>query len=217
MQIVFLFYDNMTALDVIGPHEVLSRIPGAEIKRVALTKGVINTYAGDLKLIADYQLSEISKADVLVVPGAGNATSLIEYPTILNWINTIHETTTWTTSVCTGSLILGAAGLLKGLDATSHWAVLNQLPNWGAKPIQQRVVEAGKIITAAGVSAGIDMALLLTAKLTNDTIAQSLQLRLEYDPKPPFDTGSPQKASLEIIQLAKQNLGDFNTSSDNKK
>ncbi|WP_115302156.1 DJ-1/PfpI family protein [Legionella beliardensis] len=200
MQLVFLFYDGMTALDAIGPHEVLSRVPGIEVKRVAQTKGVINTYAADLKLIADYSLAEVTHADILLVPGAGNATSLTQFPDILDWVKQIHATTTWTTSVCTGSLILGAAGILTGLNATSHWAVLNQLQTWGAKPTSQRIVEAGKIITAAGVSAGIDMALSLAAKIADEKTAQGLELRLEYDPKPPFNTGSPEKAPPDLVE-----------------
>ena len=165
MQIAFLFYEGMTALDAIGPHEILSRIPNAKVLRVARHSGSVRTDSAGLELIAEYSLSDVSQADVLVLPGAGSATTLRDHPEILAWVRLIHATTQWTTSVCTGSLILGAAGLLSGVRATSHWAVLDRLRAWGAEPVSQRVVESGKIITAAGVSAGIDMALTLLTKI----------------------------------------------------
>jgi len=206
MQIVFLFYDGMTVLDAIGPHEILWRLPGATVQRVAHRSGPIRSESCGLALNAEYALSEISRADILVVPGAGNAAALREYPEILAWIRAIHESTTWTTSVCTGSLILGAAGLLTGLRATSHWAVLDRLHTWGAEPVKQRIVEDGKIITAAGVSAGIDMALMLAAKISGQQAAETLQLGIEYDPAPPFDSGSPEKASPEILEALRARL-----------
>lgn len=205
LQIAFLFYEGMTALDAIGPHEVLSHLPGACVKRVGRHSGPIRTCT-NLLLTADYALSDISYADVLIVPGAGNATSLHDHPDILAWIRSIHETTTWTTSVCTGSLILGAAGLLNGLQATSHWAVIERLQKWGATPTHHRVVETGKIITAAGVSAGIDMALMLAAKIAGQAVAESLQLGIEYDPEPPFDAGSPEKANPVILDALRTRL-----------
>lgn len=203
MQIVFLFYDKMTALDAIGPHEILTRLPGATVKRVALHSGDIQTCSGMI-LKADYGISEVSHADVLLIPGAGNATALREFPDILAWVREIHATTTWTTSVCTGSLILGAAGVLKGLHATSHWAVIDRLSKWGAIPTKSRVVEEGKVITAAGVSAGIDMGLMLAAKISGQDVAERLQLGIEYDPDPPFDVGSPDKARPETIELLRK-------------
>jgi putative intracellular protease/amidase len=206
MQIVFLFYDGMTALDAIGPHEVLSRLPGAEVFHVARKSGPIKAEAGHLTFNAEYGLSQVSKADVLVVPGAGSATTLREYPEVHEWIRKIHTTTKWTTSVCTGSLILGASGILKGLKATSHWAVLDRLSSYGATAVSERVVEDGKVMTAAGVSAGIDMALILAAKLCGVQVAQSLQLGIEYDPHPPFDAGSPKKANPAIVQALKARL-----------
>jgi transcriptional regulator GlxA family with amidase domain len=192
MKIVFLFYEEMTALDAIGPHEILCRLPGAQVQRVAKNAGPIRSDSG-LILTAENAISQVSHADILLVPGAGNATTLRQYPEILEWIRSIHKTTTWTTSVCTGSLILGAAGILTGLRATSHWTALDRLNRWGASPIEARIVEDGKVITAAGVSAGIDMALTLTAKIAGAPFAQAMQLAIEYDPKPPFDTGSPKK------------------------
>ncbi len=205
MQIVFLFYDGMTALDAVGPHEILCRLPNTSVKRVAKTAGKINTDSG-LVLNADYPVSEVSTADILFIPGAGSATTLQQNPEILDWIRSIHSKTTWTTSVCTGSLILGAAGILEGLRATTHWAALDRLKKWGAHPIEGRIVEAGKIITAAGVSAGIDMALTLAAKISGERVAQSLQLGIEYDPEPPFDSGSPKKADPELRESLRQRM-----------
>ena len=198
MQIVFLFYDGMTALDAVGPHEVLCRLPVAKVCRVAKKSGTIRTDSAGLELVAEYSLTDVTHADVLVIPGAGSATALQDHPEVLAWIRSIHSTTQWTTSVCTGSLILGAAGILSGERATTHWAVMNRLSHWGAEPVPNRVVESGKIITAAGVSAGIDMALTLAAKISGPQVAQALQLGIEYDPEPPFDVGSPEKANPKI-------------------
>lgn len=206
MQIVFLFYDGMTALDAIGPHEILSRLPGAVTKRAALQPGIVRTDSADLKLIADDALTDINDADVLLVPGAGKATNLKDYPEILDWVKAIHQKTTWTTSVCTGSLILGAAGILQGLKATSHWAALERLKKWGATPEHARIVEDGKVITAAGVSAGIDMALTLAAKISDESIAKALQLAIEYDPHPPFDVGSPEKADPKLVKTLRERM-----------
>ncbi|MCX6990063.1 MAG: DJ-1/PfpI family protein [Chlamydiae bacterium] len=198
MQIAFLFYEGMTALDAIGPHEILCRLPNAKVLRVARKSGAIRTDSAGLELTAEYSLTDVSHADVLVIPGAGSATTLRDYPEVLAWVRSIHAGAQWTTSVCTGSLILGAAGLLSGLRATSHWAVMDRLRAWGAEPVSERIVESGKIITAAGVSAGIDMALTLAAKIAGPQVAKALQLGIEYDPEPPFDAGSPEKADPKI-------------------
>ncbi len=200
MEIVFLFYDKMTALDAIGPHEVLCRLPGVTVKRAAKKAGLVRSESAGLTLTAEYSLSDISEATVLLIPGAGNATALRNEPEILEWVRAIHKTTTWTTSVCTGSLILGAAGLLKNVRATSHWSTLDRLPLYGAIPVHERIVEDGKILTGAGVSAGIDMALALSAKLCGPRVAKTLQLGIEYDPHPPFDSGSVEKADPEILE-----------------
>jgi transcriptional regulator GlxA family with amidase domain len=199
MNIAFLFYEGMTALDAIGPHEILCRLPETTVQRVAQHPGPIRTDSG-LILTADYGLNEVSHADVLLIPGAGNAATLRQFPDVLAWVRTIHATTSWTTSVCTGSLILGAAGLLSGVRATSHWAALDRLRQWGAEPVSSRIVEDGKIMTAAGVSAGIDMALTLAAKLAGRPVAERLQLGIEYDPSPPFDVGSPDKADPAVVE-----------------
>lgn len=195
----------MTALDAIGPHEVLSRLPGATIHRVAKQPGPIQTDSG-LILIADSPLSEISRADVLLIPGAGNATTLRDHPEILEWVRKIDKTTTWTTSVCTGSLILGAAGILSGVRATTHWAVFDRLKPLGAIPTHGRVIEDGKIMTAAGVSAGIDMALQLAVKIAGVPFAQAVQLGIEYDPAPIFDVGSPEKADPAIREALRAGM-----------
>lgn len=220
MQIAFLLYEQMTALDLVGPYEILSRWPNSQSYCVGLKKGLVQTDS-QLILHADYSLSDIQKADILVVPGAGNATLLTKYPEMLEWIKHIHTKTIWTTSVCTGSLILGAANILKGLKATTHWAAMDLLPQWGALPVNSRVVEDGKVITAAGVSAGIDMALRLSEKIQGPLFAQAMQLGLEYDPEPPFNVGSPQKAPKEMVErlksqmtsrFEKQDIGSANSS-----
>lgn len=205
MKIVFLLYERMTALDLVGPHEILSRIPNGEVVRVGVKAGLIRSDSG-LILHADHSLSEVEQADILVIPGAGNAASLKSYPEVLEWVREIHHSTIWTTSVCTGSLILGAAGLLNGVKATTHWAAFDRLSGWKATPVHSRVVEDGKIITAAGVSAGIDMALTLCSKIVSPEFAQAMQLAIEYDPDPPFDTGSYEKAPKEIREGLKARM-----------
>jgi len=197
MKIAFLFYEGMTALDAVGPHEILSRLPEASVFRVARRAGPIQTDS-QLILTADYSLTDVTSADIVLVPGAGNATTLSDHPETLEWLQSIHATTTWTTSVCTGSLILGAAGILSNLKATTHWAAFDRLKLWKAVPTKARVVEDGKVITAAGVSAGIDMALMLSSKIAGENFAKTMQLGIEYDPKPPFDVGSPEKADPVI-------------------
>jgi len=203
VKIAILLYQEMTALDAIGPYEVLSRIPNAEVRFAAEKKGLIRTDTGFLRLSADCDLSDVSEADILLVPGGPGDRRVQQSPSVLDWIRMIHEQTRFTTSVCTGSLILGAAGLLKDLRATTHWARMEALRNLGAEPTSERVVEQGKIVTAAGVSAGIDMALRLVQKISGDDYAQGVQLGIEYDPQPPFDSGSPSKAPSHIVDLVK--------------
>ncbi|MEW6640404.1 MAG: DJ-1/PfpI family protein [Pseudomonadota bacterium] len=198
MKFAFLFYQGMTALDMIGPHEILSRLPGVEALRVAKHAGPIHTDCG-VTLTADVGFADVMQADVLLIPGAGNATAMQDDPATLDWVRRIDATTRWTTSVCTGSLILGAAGLLRGIRATSHWAALDRLRAFGATPVSARVVEDGKIVTGAGVAAGIDMALTLAARIAGERIARTLQLAIEYDPDPPFDSGHPSKADPALV------------------
>ncbi|HEX2383623.1 MAG TPA: DJ-1/PfpI family protein [Acidimicrobiales bacterium] len=193
MEIAILLYDRMTALDAIGPYEVLGRVPEATLAFVSPEPGTKRTDQ-NLGLVADTALADAAHPDIVVIPGGPGETAVGRDERVLEWLRTAHETTTWTTSVCTGSLILGAAGLLEGKRATSHWLALDQLPKYGAEPTLERVVIEGKIITAAGVSAGIDMGLTLAARLAGDEVAQTIQLGIEYDPQPPFDAGSPTNA-----------------------
>jgi len=192
MDIAVLIFPRLTALDAIGPYEVLQRLPGAAVKFVAAERGIYRTEQNMLGLVADYATSEVTSADILVVPGGIGTRPLAEDEPTLEWIRSIDAGSTWTTSVCTGSLLLGA---------TTHWAVLDQLSQFGATPTSERVVEQGKIITAAGVSSGIDMALRLAAHVAGDEIAQAIQLGIEYDPQPPFDCGSVAKAGEAIRNL----------------
>jgi putative intracellular protease/amidase len=202
MKIVAVLFNQLTALDIVGPYEVLQRLPEATVTFVGHQKGEVRTDNGFLGMTIDATFDEISDADVLIVPGGvGTRVLMLDQP-VLEWIRQIHTTTKYTTSVCTGSLVLGAAGLLDGLSATTHWSVLNQLEPLGATPTSQRVVEHldRRIITAAGVSSGIDMALRLAELLVDTTAAQAMQLMVEYDPQPPFDSGSLAKSSQEVVE-----------------
>jgi putative intracellular protease/amidase len=200
MEIAILLYDRFTALDAVGPYEVLSRLPGANVKFVAVEPGPVTTETTSLTIVADYACADVPSPSILVVPGGFGTRALLDDEQILGWIRTAHETSDWTTSVCTGSLLLGAAGILKGLKATSHWAVLERLAEFGAEPTGQRVVEQGKVITSAGVSSGIDMGLRLAQLIAGDDMAQAIQLGIEYDPEPPFDAGSPEKAPPHLVE-----------------
>ena len=202
MEIAIPIFDRFTALDAVGPYEVLSRLPDARVRFVAQEPGPKQTETGMLSLTAEAALEDVPSPDVLVVPGGFGTRPLMKDEAMLDWIRGVHETSQWTTSVCTGSLLLAAAGLLDGLEATSHWGALDLLAQYGAKPTQRRVVEQGKIITAAGVSSGIDMALTLAARIAGDEVAQAIQLGIEYDPQPPFDSGSLAKAPENVKQAA---------------
>jgi putative intracellular protease/amidase len=205
MKIAILIYEGFTALDAIGPYEVLSCLPGAKVHFVSAEAGPKRAHTRFLSVLADYSLNDVPDPDVIVVAGGtGGTIAAAQDPRILAWVQKAHETSKWTTSVCTGSLILGAAGILKGLQATTHWYAKDLLANFGAEYISQRVVQRGKIITAAGVSSGIDMALHLAEKIAGKEMAQTIQLIIEYDPEPPFDSGSIAKADQSIIDFAKQ-------------
>ena len=201
MQIAYLLYDRFTALDITGPHDVLNSVPGNESVFVAERPGPIRNESDTLSLVADASLDEIQSADIVVVPGGFGNRVLLEHEPLHDWIRTVHETTIWTTSVCTGSLLLAAAGLLDGVPATTHWLARDLLAELGAKPVADRVVQHGKIVTAAGVSSGIDMALRLVQRINGDEVAQAVQLGIEYDPEPPLDAGSPEKAPEPIVEL----------------
>ena len=207
-EVAILLHDGVTALDAIGPYEMFRGIPGAEVKFVAKAAGPVRVDSGFLSLVADYSLDEVPEPDVLLVPAL--APSAIGDEEILAWIRSAHRTTRWTTSVCAGSLLLGAAGLLEGLRATGHWATKDFLESFGATYVpDERYVRQGKIVTAAGVSAGIDMGLYLAGEIAGPTEAQAIQLMTEYDPNPPFDAGSLAKAPREVVELAHVRLGDM--------
>jgi putative intracellular protease/amidase len=201
MDIAILLFDDFTALDAVGPYEVLSRLPGAVVTFVGKEARPVRTDTQRLALTADAAIAEVESADILLVPGGPGQMALMDDEAVLDWVRRIDATSTWTTSVCTGSLVLAAAGLLQGKRATTHWLALEQLREFGAEPTSERVVFDGKVVTAAGVSAGIDMALTLAARIGGDDLAKAIQLGIEYDPQPPFDAGSPQKAPEPIVEL----------------
>jgi transcriptional regulator GlxA family with amidase domain len=201
MQIAILLYEKLTALDAIGPYEVLRSVPGWEVRFVGATAGNVRTDSGALGLSADHALDQVSDPDIVLVPGGEGSEQAMADEEILAWLREVDAGTKWTTSVCTGSLVLGGAGLLEGKRATTHWLYLNRLRELGADPVVGRFVEDGKTITAAGVSAGIDMALHLVGREAGPEVAQAIQLGIEYDPQPPFDAGSPGKAPAPIVEL----------------
>lgn len=203
MRIAILIFERLTALDAVGPYEVLSRLPEAEVTFVAPESGPKRTDTGRLALVADAAIEELPDPDVLLVPGGEGNRPLLRDERVLGWIRDAHEATSWTTSVCTGSFVLGAAGILDGKRATSHWAFRDRLRDFGATPVAERVVEDGKVITAGGVSAGIDMALTLAARIAGEDLAKGIQLGIEYDPDPPFDSGSPEKAPPELVEAVR--------------
>jgi transcriptional regulator GlxA family with amidase domain len=200
MQTAILVYEEMTVLDAIGPYDVFRSVPGWSVRFVGKVRGEVRDEAGMLGINADHSLSEVAGADIVLVPGGAGSRTLMKDDEVLAWLRAIDGTTKWTTSVCTGSLVLGAAGLLDGKRATGHWLFLEALGQLGADPVGGRYVEDGKVITAAGVSAGIDMALHLVGREVGPEVAQAVQLGIEYDPQPPFDSGSPQKAPAEIVE-----------------
>ena len=198
MDITILLFDRFTALDAVGPYEVLSRLPGATVTFAARRRGLVRTDVGSLGIEATAALEAIDRTDLLLVPGGPGETQEREVDETLEWVRAIDATTTWTTSVCTGSLVLAQAGLLAGRPATTHWGALHVLERLGAIPVEERWVESDKYVTAAGVSAGIDMALALTARIAGDDLAQMIQLGIEYDPAPPFVGGSTRTAPAHI-------------------
>ena len=204
MQIALVLYPGFTALDIIGPFQVLADVPGLDVVFVAAEAGPVVDHTGRSPLVATKQLADVPSPDVVVVPGALEDRE--PYDDVVQWLRAVHATTTWTTSVCTGSIFLAAAGILEETDATTHWAPRDHLERLGARHTEQRVVERGKVITAAGVSSGIDMALTLVARILGPDMARAVQLAIEYDPQPPFDAGSPSKAPAELIELVRATL-----------
>ena len=208
MQIAFGLYPGFTALDFVGPYQVLSNVPGCDVKVVAEAPGRVTDDNGLLHLDVEHAFDAVPTPDILLVPGGpGTREVAAARGPIVEWIAAAHEHTTWTTSVCTGSLLLGAAGLLDGLRATTHWLSYDELAAYGATPTEERVVFEGRVVTAAGVSAGIDLALTLVAKQWGDDLAEGLQLAIEYDPQPPHDRGAPSKARPEIRDLVTAVMG----------
>ncbi|MGH2745960.1 MAG: DJ-1/PfpI family protein [Thermoleophilaceae bacterium] len=202
MKIAIPLYDRFTALDAVGPFEVLARLPGAEVTWLGPEAGPVSTDNG-LTMLAGAAYDELPEPDILLVPGGLGTYEALEDERLVEWIRRAHESSEWTTSVCTGSLLLAAAGVLDGVEATTHWLDLEALERLGARPTGRRVVEQGKVVTAAGVSSGIDMGLVLAARIAGPEVAQAIQLAIEYDPQPPFDAGSTEKAPPEIVELVR--------------
>ncbi|HEX3782885.1 MAG TPA: DJ-1/PfpI family protein [Pseudonocardiaceae bacterium] len=199
MQIAILLFDRLTTLDAIGPYQVLNQLPDSELVFVGERRGVIRGEHNGLGLVVDAELAEVGSPDLIVVPGGiGQHDHMADGP-VHEWLRAADATSTWTTSVCTGSLILAAAGLLTGRRATTHWLAMDALASFGVQPTSERVVFDGKYVTAAGVSAGIDMGLTLAGTIAGADFAKSVQLGMEYDPQPPFDAGSPAKAPEELV------------------
>jgi transcriptional regulator GlxA family with amidase domain len=213
MDVAIPIYDAFTALDAVGPYEVLSRVPGAKVRFIADKPGAVTTDNGMLSIVAEASLDELPAPDVLVVPGGISSSAVARDDAFVAWVRRAHETSAWTTSVCAGALILGAAGILDGLRATTHWLDYEELATYGAHPTPQRVVEQGKVITSAGVSSGIDMALVLAARIAGDDVAKGIQLGIEYDPQPPFDAGSLAKAGPEIEAMVRAAVAARSSSS----
>ncbi|MFI6987008.1 DJ-1/PfpI family protein [Nonomuraea wenchangensis] len=204
MHVAIPLYPRFTALDAVGPYTVLAFAPGWRVTFVAAEPGPVTDDRGALSLAATASYDDVPDPDVIVVPGGPGTFDALADEVLLGWIRRAHERTSWTTSVCSGSLLLGAAGLLDGLRATTHWAALELLRQYGAEPVSERTVVQGKVVTAAGVSAGIDMALTLLARARDEETAQAVQLAIEYDPQPPFDAGSPRTAPAGIADRALQ-------------
>jgi putative intracellular protease/amidase len=212
LRVAIPVFDGLTALDAIGPYEVLSRLPRASVTFLAAGTEAgrpVRTENRMLGIVADAALDELPDPEVIVVPGGFGSRALLSDPAVLGWLRAAHATSQWTTSVCTGSLLLAAAGLLDGLEATTHWLSLERLRELGAVPVSRRVVRVGKVITAAGVSSGIDMALSLAALIAGEQTARAIQLGIEYDPEPPFQSGSVAKAGPEIVEMVTRAASRF--------
>lgn len=210
MKIALCLYPGFTALDIIGPFQTFADVPGLDVAFVAESAGPVLDHTGRLSMVATGSFAEVTDPDVIVIPGGMVAPQGVDDP-VVQWIRAVHPHTTWTTSVCTGSLFLATAGVLDGVDATGHWAAMDALGALGACPTGQRVVERGKVVTAAGVSSGIDMGLTLVARMFGDDMAKIIQLAIEYDPQPPFDAGSPEKSTPEIVELLRATMATATT------
>jgi len=200
MKITILLFEKMAAQDAVGPYEVFRCVPGWEVEFAGVQVGEVRSEGG-LGLSVDRAIDEVEETDIVLVPGGRGSEAVAKDEAVLSWLRRLDERTKWTVSVCTGAQILGAAGLLEGKRATSNWLFVERLPDYGADPVGGRWVEDGKTITAAGVTAGLDMALHLVGREAGPEVAQAVQLGIEYDPEPPFDAGSPEKAPPEIVEL----------------
>ena len=209
MDIAIPMYDRFTALDAVGPYEVLSRLPEARVTWLAHEPGLVRTDNHMLAIEATAAFEDLPAPDIVLVPGGTGTRDLLGDERLLAWLRGAHETSVWTTSVCTGSLLLAAAGILDGVPATTHWLELETLAELGAKPTGERVVFDGKIVTAAGVSSGIDMGLALAGRIAGDVYAQAIQLLIEYDPQPPYDAGSTAKAGPDLTGLVRERAASF--------
>ncbi|MFI5750900.1 DJ-1/PfpI family protein [Streptomyces sp. NPDC051644] len=211
LDVGILLYDGYSLLDPTGPAEVLSRLPGANVTMIAERRGPVRTDTGDVAVVAERSIAELDRLDVLLVPGGGNRGTVgaMENQALLSWIRHIDRHSRWTTSVCTGTLVLAAAGLLNGRQATTYWASADYLQSeFDVTYLPQRYVRSGKIITAAGVSAGLDMALYLASLIAGDTTAKAIQLAIEYDPQPPFNSGNATDADPQLKELALRLLAE---------
>ncbi|RKS08659.1 DJ-1/PfpI family protein [Nocardiopsis sp. Huas11] len=201
MRVAIVLFEGFTVLDAVGPYQVFSAVPGVEVVLVGERRGPVLDHVGSARMVAEAALAEVDRAEVVVVPGGPGQVHHMAGGPVQEWVRAVDETSTWTTSVCTGSLILAAAGLLRGRAATTHWLAVDQLGEWGARAEPRRVVFDGKYVSAAGVSAGIDMALELTGRLAGRMVAETVQLGIEYDPQPPFGAGSPAGAPAEVVDF----------------
>jgi transcriptional regulator GlxA family with amidase domain len=204
VQIAILIFDKLTVLDAIGPYEVMRSVPGWEVKFVGLEAGPVRADSGALGLLADYSIDDVDRPDIVLVPGGEGNRPLLGDERVLGWLRDVDRHTRWTISVCTGSLVLGAAGLLEGKRATSHWLYIDRLREYGAEPVSERIVEDGRLLTAGGVTSGIDMALHLVGRELGEEAAQAIQLALQYDPEPPFQSGTPETAPKPIVDAVTQ-------------
>jgi transcriptional regulator GlxA family with amidase domain len=206
MRIAIVVYDGMTALDAVGPYDILNRLPDTEVSTVGVGAGPKRAEGG-LGVVAAQDLSAVTAADVVLVPGGGKLGAVMRSERLHEWLRDRHATAAWTASVCTGALVLGAAGLLDGRRVTTHWRAREHLARFGATFVDERVVVDGSLVTGGGVTAGIDLALTLARLLHGDDIARAVQLSAHYDPQPPFPPVHPDAAAEETLVIVRDRLG----------
>jgi cyclohexyl-isocyanide hydratase len=208
-RIGMLIFPRLTQLDMTGPYEVLARLPNTVVDLVARTRDPVTTDRG-MQILPTVTYADCPPLDVVMVPGGPGQQDLMEDEAALEFLRKIAASAKYVTSVCTGSLVLGAAGLLKGKRATCHWAAIDHLALLGAIPVREKVVVDGHIVTGAGVTSGIDFALTLAAILEGEQVAREIQLQIEYDPAPPFNSGSPKTAAPAMLEAVKARLAKLN-------